>query len=174
MNQEAFDRLSREEQRRLVAKTYGEPVPPPAIQSEVKRRQARRALNVPLTQDYEPADRCSLTLQGPPRSKKNSLTALGVQSPAYRKYHADALDQLRFAKKLKDIPYNINAQFYVDGWGKAADLIGLEQALADTLQAAGVVTNDKQFGGWDGSRKHEDHGTEPRTEITITPLESAA
>jgi Holliday junction resolvase RusA-like endonuclease len=137
---------------------------------EAKRRMERRAKGLKLTDDYEPADRMTLTLMGPPRSKKNHTVTHGVQSPAYRKYKADALDQLRFVKKLKDIDLNLEAHFYVDGWGKAADLVGLIQGLADVLQNAGVVTNDKQFKGLDRSRVHEDHGTAPRTEISITPL----
>lgn len=169
MNQAKFDRLTRAEQRALVAKAYGQPVPP-AIRDEVKRRQERRLKNLPIAETYERADRIRLTLLGPPRSKKNHTVTHGVQSPAYRKYHADALDQLQFCKPLKDIDYNLNAQFFVDGYGKNADLVGLLQALADTLQDAKVVTNDKQFRGFDGSRVHHDHDTEPRTEIEITPL----
>jgi Holliday junction resolvase RusA-like endonuclease len=141
----------------------------PAI-TEAKRRQARRDKGQPLTESFEPADRCNLTLMGPPRTKKNSLVALGVQSPAYRKYRADALQQLQFAKRLEDRDYNLSAQFYVDGWGKSADLTGLLQALADILQDAGIVTNDRQFAAFDGSRVHRDHDSECRTELTITPV----
>lgn len=169
MNQEQFDRLPRSEQLRLVAKAYGGAIPV-EVEGEVKRRLARREANAPVLEDYEPADRIRLTLLGPPRTKKNSTT-LGIrQSPAYRKYNADAKDQLAFVRKLKDIDYNLDAQFYVDTYGEKADLIGLLQALADTLQDAGIVTNDKQFRGFDGSRVHHGHESPPRTEISVRPL----
>jgi Holliday junction resolvase RusA-like endonuclease len=44
------------------------------------------------------------------------------------------------------------------------------QALADTLEAAGVVPDDKYIAAWDGSRLLKD-AADPRVEVTLTPME---
>ena len=92
-----------------------------------------------------------------PRTKKNHTT-LGIrQSPAYRAYRdliiagfAPLLAELELP--LPDRPYNLAATFYVDRWGERADLIGLLQGLADALENAGVVSDDRWFRAFDGAR----------------------
>lgn len=156
---------------------------PKELIEEANRRRERREAGLPLTEatgkpvvdDLATVVRteteCRITIKGPPRTKKNSTT-LGIrQSPAYRKFCADVKLQLReFRPPLADKPYNLAAQFYVDDYGRLADLIGLLQGLADALEAAKVVSNDKVFLGFDHSRKHTDDRKNPRVEIHITEL----
>lgn len=49
------------------------------------------------------------------------------------------------------------------------DLNNLQQAIADTLQKAGVIKNDCLIESWDGSRKMYDKD-KPRLEIVIEPF----
>ena len=114
------------------------------------------------------------TIRTAPRTKKNSTT-LGIrQSPAYRAYRdliingfAPLLASLELP--LPDRPYNLAATFYVDRWGERADLIGLLQGLADALENAGVVSDDRWFRSFDGSRAIAGDPS-PRVELLITEL----
>lgn len=47
------------------------------------------------------------------------------------------------------------------------DLLNYEQALADALEAAAVVENDRLIVSWDGSRLLKD-ASAPRIEVEIT------
>jgi len=115
------------------------------------------------------------TVRTAPRTKKNSTT-LGIrQSPAYRAYRdtivngfAPLLAQLELP--LPDRPYTLAAMFYVDRWGERADLVGLLQGLADALENAGVVRDDKWFRAFDGSRVVTGDPA-PRVELMITDLD---
>ena len=115
------------------------------------------------------------TIRSAPRTKKNSTT-LGIrQSPAYRAYcdlivngFEPLLTQLELP--LADRPYNLAATFYVDRWGERADLIGLLQGLADALENAGVVSDDRWFRALDKSRVIAGEA-EPRVELLITELD---
>lgn len=49
------------------------------------------------------------------------------------------------------------------------DLVNYLQALADALQEAGVVADDRLIASWDGSRLHKD-SARPRIELEIAPL----
>jgi hypothetical protein len=69
--------------------------------------------------------------------------------------------------------FNLRARYYVDQYGKTADLFGLHDGLADALQNAGVIENDWQFRTADGSRVIPDDA-DPRVELTITPIEEEA
>lgn len=167
---------------------------PAEIRAEAARRKERRAKGLPLHDEavskevirekrigsQHPLDNAIITrgkgelrivLSGAPRTKKNH-TVLGIrQGPAYTKWNADVKRQLiHFTEPLPSKPYNLEAHFYVDRYGVPADLIGLLQGLADSLQAAGVVVNDGLFVSFDGSRKHTDDQKNPRTEISITEL----
>jgi Holliday junction resolvase RusA-like endonuclease len=62
---------------------------------------------------------------------------------------------------------NINAQVYREA--NIGDLAGYLQAIGDMLQKAGILLNDSQIDGWDGSRRQKD-ATNPRVEIFITVL----
>lgn len=62
-------------------------------------------------------------------------------------------------------PLNCTALFYSDRLG--GDLIGFLQGLGDLLQHRGVIANDRQLVGFDGSRLLKD-AANPRTEIVLT------
>jgi len=47
------------------------------------------------------------------------------------------------------------------------DLINLEEATADILEAAGIIDNDRNIVSWDGSRIVGVDKENPRAEITI-------
>ena len=51
------------------------------------------------------------------------------------------------------------------------DLLGLEEATADILEAAGIVANDRLIVSWDGSRIAGYDRERPRVEIEITEAE---
>jgi Holliday junction resolvase RusA-like endonuclease len=58
------------------------------------------------------------------------------------------------------------AMFYRDA--NRGDLIGYMQALADALEAAGIVENDRLIVSWDGTRMLTDKAN-PRVEVELTP-----
>lgn len=64
-------------------------------------------------------------------------------------------------------PLNCGAIFYRDA--DRGDAVGYYQGLADALEAAGVVADDKWIKQWDGSRLAKDAGR-PRIEVTLTAL----
>lgn len=73
-------------------------------------------------------------------------------------------------RKLKEsinFPVNCAAIFYREK--ETGDAVGYYQALADTLEAAGIVLNDKFITQWDGSRLLKDNHN-PRVEVTLTAL----
>ena len=59
---------------------------------------------------------------------------------------------------------HVRASFFCER--DAGDLLGYEQALADVLEVAGVVKNDRQIISWDGSRLYKDKDR-PRTELEM-------
>lgn len=65
--------------------------------------------------------------------------------------------------------YNLRAVFYRKQ-NTTADLSGHLQALCDVLQAAEVVTNDRQIRGFDGSRLRLSPA-HPRVELELTEME---
>ncbi|MEP6651842.1 MAG: hypothetical protein ABJA82_00695, partial [Myxococcales bacterium] len=66
-----------------------------------------------------------------------------------------------------DIPVNLTAVVYREK--NLGDLIGYLQAIADALESAEVVTNDRLIVSFDGSRMLKDP-SRPRVEITIEPV----
>jgi len=64
-------------------------------------------------------------------------------------------------------PLNCAAIFYRDA--DRGDAVGYYQALADSLEAAGVVADDKWIKQWDGSRLAKD-ANRPRIEVVLTAL----
>lgn len=118
-----------------------------------------------------------LTLLGAPRTKKNhgrrvysfrKRRTFSVPSLAYEEWCARVKLQLARVDALPDRPYNVAAIFYRDA--RTGDAVGYYQALADALEAAGVVSNDRWIVSWDGSRLALDR-TQPRVEVLITPAE---
>lgn len=70
--------------------------------------------------------------------------------------------QLRLAQ-----PLNCAAIFYRDA--NRGDAVGYYQGLADALESAGVLSDDKWIVQWDGSRLAKD-AKRPRIEVTLTAL----
>jgi len=64
-------------------------------------------------------------------------------------------------------PLNCAAIFYRDA--DRGDAVGYYQGLADALEAAGVVADDKWIKQWDGSRLAKD-AERSRIEVTLTAI----
>lgn len=64
-------------------------------------------------------------------------------------------------------PVHVSAVFYREA--ARGDLVGFMQALADVLEKAGVVDNDRQIECWDGTRLDKD-ADRPRIELVIREL----
>ena len=119
----------------------------------------------------------TLVIEGAPRTKKTSNRILRfgrfnkiVPSEAYLAWRDAAVPQLREQGRLVSWarPVNVRAVVYRDA--NRGDLIGYLQGLADALQEAGVIVDDKFITGWDLSRLAKD-AVRPRIEIEITPME---
>jgi Holliday junction resolvase RusA-like endonuclease len=118
-----------------------------------------------------------MVIVGPPRTKKNSGEMWRpkqggtryMPSPAYRRWEAAALPQLRIqwaGRAAITGPVNVRATFYREA--NVGDAVGYYQALADALEKAGVVENDKLIVSWDGTRMRKD-AERPRIEFEIEP-----
>jgi Holliday junction resolvase RusA-like endonuclease len=124
---------------------------------------------------------------GPPRTKKTSNRLVRVRgrhvvlpSKANASWTSAAVPQMqaaaqRHARRLRlssAFPLvtrvNVRALFYRDA--NRGDAVGYYQALADALEAAGVVENDRLCVSWDGSRLLVDR-ERPRVEVTLEPVE---
>jgi Holliday junction resolvase RusA-like endonuclease len=118
------------------------------------------------------------TIVGSPRTKKNhsrivrrgNFTKL-LPSEAYERWEAAAVPQLRIARAGRapiagDV--HVAAVFYRDR--AQGDLVNYMQALADTLQKAGVIQDDRQIVSWDQTRLAKDK-EKPRVELRIMELE---
>ena len=120
-----------------------------------------------------------ITLQGQPRTKKNSgqiIRAGGkrmlIPSKAYREYEADCLRQLLFETPYNiDSPVNMRCLYYM-GTRRKVDLVNLLEATCDILCKALIIADDHcgVVAGHDGSRVLYDK-QHPRVEITITDME---
>jgi Holliday junction resolvase RusA-like endonuclease len=136
----------------------------------------------------------TFTIHGPPRTKKTSNRIVRVKgrpvvlpSKANETWARAAVLQMRSeyhrstvlavdpaAGKLTldrplgpiNTPVKVAATFYRDA--NRGDLIGYMQALADALEAAGVVENDRLIVSWDGTRMLVDRHA-PRVEVTVEP-----
>jgi len=129
-----------------------------------------------------PGESIKFTLPVTPRTKKNSRVHAKVRgrtvplpSDAYREMErqiaAWCFTQLGWIARLSYTlaqPLNCAAIFYRDA--NRGDAVGYYQALADALEAAGIVSDDKWITQWDGSRLAKD-ATRPRIEVTLTALD---
>lgn len=118
-----------------------------------------------------------LTIPSAPRTKKNGGTIKmcgrvrkKIPSEAWLRWRDSVIHEVRrqFAlTKMRaiDFPINCAALFYRDA--ARGDACGFYQGLADLLQEAGVVTDDKWIVQWDGARLRKDPKW-PRVEIEIT------
>ena len=64
-------------------------------------------------------------------------------------------------------PLNCSAIFHREK--NIGDAVGYYQGLADALEAAGIVSDDKWITQWDGSRLAKD-ATRSRIEVTLTAI----
>ena len=121
----------------------------------------------------------TLVIPGSPRTKKNSgriVHAGGLRllpSKAWEQWANQVSPMLRawaLRNRLQPIAYPVNcaAIFYRDA--DRGDAVGFYQGLADVLEKAGIVENDKFIVSWDGSRLRKD-AARPRVELALTPTE---
>jgi hypothetical protein len=115
-----------------------------------------------------------LVIHGAPRTKKTSNRVMKfggrlkvVPSEAWCAWRDIAVQQIA-GRRAPAGPLNCTALFYRAA--RVGDATGFYQGLADVLQEAGVVTDDKHIVAWDGSRLLAD-SRNPRVELTLTPLE---
>ncbi len=104
------------------------------------------------------------TIPGAPRTKPhqewNQAAQLHLCEPrAGWHMNAGAYDFVPFT-----VPVNGCALFYREAL--TGDAVGYYQALADALQEARIVENDKLIVSWDGSRLLKDAAT-PRVEVAL-------
>lgn len=96
-----------------------------------------------------------------------------IPSDAHAAWHASAITQCYEVKRLLGVrlpiegPVSIEAIFYQDS--HRSDCTGLYESLADLLQDAQIISNDKIIEDWDGSRRLKD-AANPRVEIFISVL----
>jgi Holliday junction resolvase RusA-like endonuclease len=118
-----------------------------------------------------------LTIPGPPRTKKNGGTIKmcgrirkKIPSEAWMRWRDASIFEIRkqfAAARIApiDFPINCAALFYRDA--ACGDACGFYQGLADLLEEAGVVADDKWITQWDGARLLKDSKW-PRVELEIT------
>lgn len=124
-----------------------------------------------------------LTIPGAPRTKKtsNRVVRAGrtgclriLPSEAYERWCSRSMIPLEWRSpnhQAISVPVNCRALFYRDA--NAGDAVGYYQGLADLLERAGIVQNDRLIVSWDGSRLLKD-AKNPRVEVEITPCEIPA
>ena len=127
----------------------------------------------------------SLTISGPPRTKKTSnVMALAggrrivLPSAAWRKWAKSATIAFTDPKDARQLlaawyangpitcPVSCRALFYRDA--RRGDLVGFMQGLADLLEQRQILENDRLIESWDGTRLLLDRAR-PRVEVVIAP-----
>lgn len=130
-----------------------------------------------------------ITIAATPRTKKtsNRVFFVGKRCPkcnrgelplikpsaAFEDFQAIVVPALRKAwggRPSIAAPCRVAAVIYREAL--RGDLVGYLQALADLLQEAGVVADDKWITSWDGSRMDKS-AERPRIELTIELLPEA-
>lgn len=140
-----------------------------------------------------PGESITFVLPVTPRTKKNSRThvrkraktgnmiTVPLPSDAYREMEAQIIKWTRAIAgfmiregRAHDMsalylsqPLNCCAIFYREK--DRGDAVGYYQGLADALEAAGVVADDKWITQWDGSWLRKDRDR-PRIEVTLTAV----
>lgn len=116
-----------------------------------------------------------LVILGAPRTKKNSSrivrnkatgAAMVLPSAAVKAWESSAAYQLMGQWRRCPITYpvQVSATFYRER--AVGDLVNFMQALADALEVAKVVQNDRLIVSWDGTRLDKD-AQNPRVELEI-------
>jgi len=115
----------------------------------------------------------ALVILGPPRTKKNHgrIVRAGkrlrlLPSLAQVDWAKSAIRQLRQQWRAPTFttPVSVKARFFRDR--AVGDLVNYFQALADALEHAGVVVNDRLIVSWDGSRLDKD-SMRPPVELEV-------
>lgn len=132
-----------------------------------------------------PGESIKFVLPVVPRTKKNhgSVIKRGerkfhIPSEAYTTMESQVVEWVRqnvkpgvastlYACQPITQPLNCAAIFYRDAL--RGDAVGYYQGLADALEAAGVVADDKWITQWDGSRLAKD-AERSRIEVTLTAI----
>lgn len=134
--------------------------------------------------------RVKLTILGPPVTKKNSgiiMTAgpkcphcehrtgrsFVLPSPQYQAWEKKAVVQIQrqiAGAAAFAVPVNCRALIYRER--AVGDANNYYAAVADALEAAKIVTNDRLIVSWDGSRLLKDDAN-PRVEILLAPVDDA-
>lgn len=117
----------------------------------------------------------TITINGPPRSKKNGARIVTRPFPKLLPSAAwcEWRDTCSFVyvgeqDTWGDATCNCAAAFYVDSM-RRIDANNLYSGLADLLQHHGVVTDDACIIAWDGSRVYLDRDN-PRVVLTLTSM----
>jgi hypothetical protein len=152
--------------RKLLAAQHA---PPPAV---TPARPAFTGRRVHGSVAWRDGDTLWLSLAVAPRTKKNHGRTVVTPSVAYARFEHHVREQLRdvvdaLGLPLPDRRYNCAARFLVDN--DRADTLGLMQGLADALQKARVVTDDRWLWTWDGTTQELAQLT-PGVTLTIEPL----
>ena len=115
----------------------------------------------------------SFVITGPPRTKKNHGRRImrggrvySIPSEAYETWDASAMVQLKKQFSGDPIASEVNCRALFFRHANVGDAVGFYQALADTLEHAGVLTNDQLIRSWDGSRLLKDKDN-PRVIVTL-------
>lgn len=132
----------------------------------------------------------TFVIYGPPRTKKTSQRIIGSgpkcgacgkrtgrpfllpseENVAWAKVAVAQLRTQLAGRAPLEIPVNCRALIFRDA--NRGDAVGYYQAIADALEEAGVLTNDRFVVSWDGSRALKD-AANPRIEILLAPVVDA-
>ena len=153
----------------------------------------KRSISAPAF-SLRPGESISFVLPVTPRTKKNSrehvtkrakttgnMITVPIPSKQYREMEAGIVSwvaprcmrfqDLAWPVQMRTLrlaqPLNCAAIFYREK--NIGDAVGYYQALADALEAAGIVSDDKWITQWDGSRLAKD-ADRSRIEVTLTAL----
>lgn len=140
---------------------------------------------LPLLRHQAPSLR--LALPGAPRTKKtsNRCFEMGKRCPvckrgkwtsvhpseAWETWRDLLVPQMRqsLPQPWTPIAYKVNCAALYFREKDIGDSAGFNTGLADLLEAAGVVANDRFIVSWDGSRLLKD-SARPRVELVLTPI----
>lgn len=127
----------------------------------------------------------TLTLLGPPRTKKNHgrrIWRRDKRTGRNRPYHVPSeahelwLERVAWQARLQAAAARwpkcrrrVTVKALVYREALVGDHVGYTQAIGDMLEYAGVLADDKLIADWDGTRLLKD-AINPRVEITISVL----